>query len=275
MIVSCLDHFIHEVRAVFLAGASYYSPVRLAPGFLGTKLSKIQLTLGKETRDLLDMPRPVTACFYNSLPHYHGLTKRETTAAHYARDRNPKKKEVEWDLDIEAYVFKDYIINNVPYCWKSQRPNNLLNHYADYKANEDLRMPRVDPALLHEQKDKPGTQVNAGASRALPLTGFWPPQQSTMTNSQTYWNQGQNRGRFYNNQGSDNNQGQSNPRPIQWKWLLPAPMDPRRDQLQPRDYSDIEEVVRQPSRPTTVEEIGRDRSTTPPRRRVYRQISST
>lgn len=105
MIVSCLDHFIHEVRAVFLAGASYYSPVRLAPGFLRTKLSKIQLTLGKETRALIDMPRPLTACFFNSLPHYNGLTKRETTAANCARDRDPNKKEVEWDLDIEGKIF--------------------------------------------------------------------------------------------------------------------------------------------------------------------------
>lgn len=81
---------------------------QVTSAFAFSSLLSTFLPLGKETRALLDMPRPVTACFYNSLPHYHGLTKRETTAVHCARDRDPKKKVFEWDLDIEAYVFKDY-----------------------------------------------------------------------------------------------------------------------------------------------------------------------
>lgn len=90
--------------AAFLAGVPYYSPVRVSAGFLGTKLNKIQFTLDKGTKDSMDLPRPVTAYFYSQLPHYNGLTKRQALAAWHARDRDPKRKEPEWNVNIEAYV---------------------------------------------------------------------------------------------------------------------------------------------------------------------------
>lgn len=158
MIVSSLNHLIDEVRAAFLRGVPYYSPVRVSAGFLGTKLSKIQFTLDKGTKDSMDLSRPVTACFYSQLPHYNRLTKREALAAWHARDEDPKRKEVDWDFNIEAYVLREFISQQIPYCGKVQRTSLMHHSIDDFKNWEDLRIldHNLDPLL---ERVKPPTQA--------------------------------------------------------------------------------------------------------------------
>lgn len=170
MIVSSIDPLIHEVKVASFSGLPYTTPLRAIVGSLSTKIGRIQFRMVQSVRDRLDYPRPLTACFNPLLPHFHGLTLHERVASCLGRDRETRRRDYEWDNEVQAYVRSEFVRNTVAYCWRPQSPVRIPLPEPDQERRlpESLLMTDLErPDELTEKADKPLSNIRTGGTSGV------------------------------------------------------------------------------------------------------------